>query len=148
MDTNNVKDKTAAKQQADQKVAVAQEAVNGTGIADAKNAVDTYQKNVNKLTENIKHNQGVLADNQKKLETNTGDFAFQKSLVEFRALWARKGLKSFSAAACTSPKILLAKRASNWPPLAVNRGAERSAGLHRPLAAGGLYCQKRPSRPF
>ena len=71
--TNNVKDKTAAKQQADQKVAVAQEAVNGTGIADAKNAVDTYQKNVNKLTENIKHNQGVLADNQKKLETNKAD---------------------------------------------------------------------------
>ena len=65
-----------------------------------------------------------------------------KSLAEFRAIWARKGLRSFSAAACTSPKILLAKRASNWPPLADNRGAERSAGLHRPLAAGGLYCQK------
>ena len=28
------------------------------------------------------------------------------------------------------------------------RGAERSAGLHRPLAAGGPYCLKRPSRPF
>ena len=59
--------------------------------------------------------------------------ACRKSLAEFRALWARKGLQSFSAAACTSPKILLAERASNWPPLAVNRGAERSAGPHRPL---------------
>ena len=37
---------------------------------------------------------------------------------------------------------------SNCPPLADNRGAKRSAGPHRPLAAGGLYCQKRPSRAF
>ena len=71
-----------------------------------------------------------------------GGITAGKSLAEFRALWARKGLGSFSAAACTSPKILLAKRASNCPPKADNRGAERSAGLHRPLAAGGLYCKK------
>ena len=32
--------------------------------------------------------------------------SLSKSLAEFRALWARKGLGSFSAAACTSPKIL------------------------------------------
>ena len=30
-------------------------------------------------------------------------------------------------------QLATTKRASNWPPLAVNRGAERSAGLHRPL---------------
>ena len=35
-----------------------------------------------------------------------GAFSFSKSLAEFRAPWARKGLGSFSAAACTSPKIL------------------------------------------
>ena len=32
--------------------------------------------------------------------------SLSKSLAEFRALWVRKGLESFSAAACTSPKIL------------------------------------------
>ena len=72
-----------------------------------------------------------------------------KNLAEFRALWARKGLGSFSAAACTSPKILLAKRASNCPPLADNRGAKRSAGPHRPLAAGGGVIVKEGRRgPF
>ena len=53
--------------------------------------------------------------------------ACRKSLAEFRALWARKGLRSFSAAACTSLKIHFAERASNCPPLADNRGFPMSA---------------------
>ena len=45
-------------------------------------------------------------------------------------------------------KYISRSAVSNCPPLADNRGAKRSAGPHRPLAAGGLYCQKRPSRAF
>ncbi len=47
----------------------------------------------------------VLNTKKKAVPAGTAS-ACRKSLAEFRALWARKGLQSFSAAACTSPKIL------------------------------------------
>ena len=63
-----------------------------------------------------------------------GGITAGKSLAEFRALWARKGLGSFSAAACTSPKILLAQRASNCPP---NGGQPRRRAKRRSPSAAG-----------
>ena len=61
----------------------------------------------------------------------------------------RKGLKSFSAAACTSPKILLAQRTSSCPPPA---GSEALSAV---LVSIGRYrgrvdpnCLKRPSEAF
>lgn len=62
-DTQDVNDKTAAKNQADQAVADAENALKGTGITEAKNAVDTYQGNIDNLNKNIEHNQGVLKNN-------------------------------------------------------------------------------------
>ena len=67
-DTQDVNDKTAAKKQADQDVTDAENALKGTGITEAKDAVDTYQGNVDNLNKNIRHNQDVLMRNQKVLE--------------------------------------------------------------------------------
>ncbi|MBI1721113.1 SLAP domain-containing protein [Lactobacillus crispatus] len=69
-DTQDVNDKTAAKNQADQAVADAENALKGTGITDAKNAVDTYQGNIDNLNKNIEHNQGVLKNNNNALNDN------------------------------------------------------------------------------
>lgn len=69
-DTRDVNDKTAAKKQADQAVQNASDALKGTGITEAKDAVDTYQSNVDNLTQNIRHNQGVLKHNQDVLKGN------------------------------------------------------------------------------
>ncbi|MPW13591.1 SLAP domain-containing protein [Lactobacillus helveticus] len=69
-DTQDVSDKTAAKKQADQAVQNASDALKGTGVTEAKDAVDTYQSNVHNLTQNIKHNQGVLKHNQDVLKGN------------------------------------------------------------------------------
>lgn len=62
-DTQDVNDKTTAKNQADQAVADAENALKGTGITEAKNAVVTYQGNIDNLNKNIEHNQGVLKNN-------------------------------------------------------------------------------------
>lgn len=69
-DTQDVNDKTAAKNQADQAVADAENALKGTGITEAKNAVDTYQGNIDNLNKNIEHNQGVLKNNNNALNDN------------------------------------------------------------------------------
>ena len=69
-DTQDVNDKTAAKNQADQAVADAENALKGTGITDTKNAVDTYQGNIDNLNKNIEHNQGVLKNNNNALNDN------------------------------------------------------------------------------
>ena len=69
-DTQDVNDKTAAKNQADQAVADAENALKGTGITDAKNAVDRYQDNIDNLNKNIEHNQGVLKNNNNALNDN------------------------------------------------------------------------------
>ncbi|MDN6023047.1 MAG: SLAP domain-containing protein [Lactobacillus sp.] len=69
-DTQDVNDKTAAKKQADQAVQNASDALKGTGVTEAKDAVDTYQSNVHNLTQNITHNQGVLKHNQDVLKGN------------------------------------------------------------------------------
>ena len=63
---------TAKKEQtaADQQVKNAEDALKGTGIAEAKNAVDTYQKNVDGLSKNIQYNQGILKQNQDALKQN------------------------------------------------------------------------------
>lgn len=58
------------KNAADQKVKNAEDALKGTGIKEAKAAVDTYQKNVDNLNENIKKNQGILKHNQDVLKQN------------------------------------------------------------------------------
>ncbi|MBA2916292.1 hypothetical protein HCN73_08140 [Lactobacillus crispatus] len=69
-DTQDVNDKTTAKNQADQAVADAENALKGTGITEAKNAVDTYQGNIDNLNKNIEHNQGVLKNNNNALNDN------------------------------------------------------------------------------
>lgn len=58
------------KNTADQKVKDTEDALKGTGIKEAKDAVDTYQKNFDNLNENIKKNQGILKHNQDILEQN------------------------------------------------------------------------------
>lgn len=68
--TKDVEKKTIAKEQADQVVQNTEDALKGTGITEAKDAVDTYQGNVDKLTKNIGHNQGVLEHNQDVLKGN------------------------------------------------------------------------------
>lgn len=69
-DTRDVNDKTAAKKQADQAVQNASDALKGTGVTEAKDAVDTYHSNVVNLTKNITHNRGVLKHNQDVLKVN------------------------------------------------------------------------------
>ena len=63
-------DKQKAKTAADQQVKNAEDALKGTGITEAKNAVDTYQKNVEGLNKNIQDNQGILKQNQDVLKQN------------------------------------------------------------------------------
>ena len=63
-------DKQNAKTDADQQVKNAEDALKGTGITEAKNAVDTYQKNVEGLNKNIQDNQGILKQNQDVLKQN------------------------------------------------------------------------------
>ena len=58
------------KNTADQKVKDTEDALKGTGIKEAKDAVDTYQKNFDNLNENIKKNQGILKHNQDILKQN------------------------------------------------------------------------------
>ena len=58
-----------------------------------------------------------------------------KSLAEFRALWARKGLESFSAAACTLPKIHFAERSVELS--AFGGQLRREAQRRSPSAARG-----------
>lgn len=68
-------DKQNDKNTADQKVKDAEDALKGTGIKEAKDAVDTYQKNVDNLNENIKKNQGILDQNQAGLKQNESNLA-------------------------------------------------------------------------
>lgn len=70
IDTQDVNDKTAAKNKADQDVQNASDALKGTGVTEAKDAVDIYQGNVDKLTQNIERNQGVLKHTQDVLKGN------------------------------------------------------------------------------
>lgn len=58
------------KNTADQKVKDTEDALKGTGIKEAKDAVDNYQKNFDNLNENIKKNQGILKHNQDILKQN------------------------------------------------------------------------------
>jgi len=69
-DTQAVSEKTDAKNKADQVVKTAEDALKGTGITEAKNAVDTYQGNIDNLNKNIEHNQGVLKNNNNALNDN------------------------------------------------------------------------------
>ena len=57
--------------------------------------------------------------------------------AEFRALWARKGLQSFSAAACTSPKIHFAERSVELS--AFGGQPRREAQRRSPSAAYGSH---------
>ena len=75
--------------------------------------------------------------------------ACRKSLAEFRALWARKGLQSFSAAACTSPKIHFAERSVELS--AFGGQPRREAQRRSPSAARGrgtLLSKKGRREPF
>ncbi|MCO0808243.1 SLAP domain-containing protein, partial [Lactobacillus helveticus] len=82
-DTQDVHDKTAAKKQADQAVQNASDALKGTGVTEAKYAVDTYKSNVHNLTQNIKHNKGVLKHNQDVLKGNRDKLGvIKKDLVQ------------------------------------------------------------------
>ena len=56
---------------------------------------------------------------------------------------ARRNFKSFFPATCAAGKIPLAERASNRPPKADDRGAERSASRKKPW----LFSEHRNSRP-
>ena len=69
-DTQDVNDKTAAKNKADQDVQNASDALKGTGVTEAKDAGDIYQGNVDKLTQNIERNRGVLKHTQDVLKDN------------------------------------------------------------------------------
>ena len=69
-DTQDVNDKTAAKNKADQDVQNASDALKGTGVTEAKDAGDIYQGNVDKLTQNIERNRGVLKHAQDVLKDN------------------------------------------------------------------------------
>lgn len=67
-DTQDVNDKTAAKNKADQDVQNASDTLKGTGVTEAKDAGDIYQGNVDKLTQNIERNRGVLKHTQDVLK--------------------------------------------------------------------------------
>lgn len=69
-DTQDVNDKTAAKNKADQDVQNASDALKGTGVTEAKDAGNIYQGNVDKLTQNIERNRGVLKHTQDVLKDN------------------------------------------------------------------------------
>lgn len=85
-DTRDVNDKTAAKKQADQAVQNASDALKGTGVTEAKDAVDTYHSNVVNLTKNITHNRGVLKHNQDVLKVNHDKLGvIDKDLVQVKS---------------------------------------------------------------
>lgn len=62
--------KQNAKVDADQQVKNAQDALKGTGINEARNAVNVYNDNVTKLNNNINENTKKLEDNKKSLDLN------------------------------------------------------------------------------
>ncbi|MGQ5709175.1 SLAP domain-containing protein [Lactobacillus sp. PSON] len=83
---NVLNDKKTAKSDADKAVKNAQDALNGTGINEAKQAVDTYKSNIDNLNksipaneETLKHNQDVLKHNQEGLKKTQTDLNTAKT---------------------------------------------------------------------